>query len=210
MNLEELKTLWQAEQVDDEQRHSAEEIRRMLYQRSRSALSRINRSIIVEGIINLLIGLLALMVWIGGGNDQPFLELWIFFTVLAALGSYFYIRKYRQLNRMRLSVMDLRSTLKHTAQIMAGYMRLYYYGGLVMVPLLSVGGILYGLTERGRSLADFDATEWGIVLGVSLAYLIVSFLFVRWYINQLYGKPYRELKACLAELEEADPPPSLH
>ncbi len=205
MDLDELKSLWQEERNQSTD-HSEEEIRAMLFTRSNSAMSRIHRNIVVEGILTILMGLFGLTVWLGG--EERFEFLWIFLAALGLLGSIFYVRKYRQLKEVRLSAEDLKSTLQQNAAIMGSYMRFYHYYSVLLIPILSMSGVLYGYSvgaaEEGRTFADLSMTEWGILLGIGITYVAISYFAVRWYIDRLYGRHFREMKSCLKELDSSD------
>lgn len=208
MNLDELKNIWDQAQTLTPQ-HSEEEIRLMLYRRSQTALSRIHRNVVIEGVFNLLIGVLALLVFWGG--ERQFTFLWIFLIILSALSTVFYWRKYQQLKQVHLSMNDLRSTLRRNTEVMGHYMKYYSFFTAFLLPLLSLGGVIYGYgvsaAEDGRSLLDLELFEWGILGGVGLGYVVLSYFAVRWYLHRLYGKNYREMADCLAELEEAETHP---
>lgn len=201
MNLDELKNIWEQAQPPAPQ-HSEEEIRRMIYQRSHTALSRIHRNVVWEGAATLIFGLLALG-FLGGGERQ-FTAMWIFFVILTALAIPFYWRKYRQLKRVQLSVEDLRSTLRRNTEVMGSYMKYYTLFTAFFLPLLSIGGVLYGygaaVAEHGRSLLNLEPMEWVVIGGVGVIYMVLSYFFMRWYLHRLYGKNYEEMVACLREL----------
>lgn len=204
MNLEELKDIWQAHshQLAEEERHSAAAIRPMLYRRSRTALGRINRNLMLEAaFMGLTLLLSLLMLWQGEGFQG-------IFTVLAliSVGSLvFYRIKYQQLNRATLGLDHLKTSLGEVARVMGHYMQLYFFMTLLM-PLVGAISVLYGYSvsaaEDGRSLADLDATEWAILLGIAVVYGAIAYPATRWYVHRVYGIHHRELTACLSELQE--------
>ncbi len=203
MNFDELKTLWQAEQAQHND-HSAAEIRSMLFQRSRSALSFINRNIRIEGSLVAL----ALLYSLYAAWDQSSVVryFWLFIALFSTASLAFYIYKHRQLNEISLSASDLKSTLRHTADTMSGYMRFYFYGTTILIPILAFGSMFYGYAlgawQDGRTLGDLVWTEYLILGGIGLIYMAFSYIATKWYIDRLYGQHFRELKDCLAELEE--------
>ncbi|MEM9983852.1 MAG: hypothetical protein AAF804_02040 [Bacteroidota bacterium] len=203
MNFDELKTLWRAEQAQHSD-HSAAEIRSMLFQRSHSALSFINRNIKIEGSLVAL----ALFYSLYAAWDQSSVAryFWMFMALFSTASLAFYIYKYRQLNEISLSASDLKSTLRHTADTMSGYMRFYFYATTILIPILAFSSMFYGYAigawQDGRTLRDLAWTEYLILGGIGLIYMAFSYIATKWYIDRLYGRHFRELKACLAELEE--------
>lgn len=209
MNLDELKYIWQAHssaQAAQEQ-HSQEAIRQMLYQRSRTALSRINRNILLEAAFMLLT--LLGSIWMLWQQPANFDGMWIFLILLSVGSLIFYRVKYQQLNRATLGRENLRHSLWEIARVMGHYMQLYTFMAVV-VPVLACLALLYGYSvsaaEHGRSLMDLDLTERGILLGIMIIYGVFSYFATRWYIRRLYGIHHQELKSCLAELDEAEVP----
>jgi len=209
MNLDELKHIWQAHssaQAAQEQ-HSHEAIRQMLYQRSRTALSRINRNILLEAAFMLLT--LLGSIWMLWQQPTHFEGMWIFLILLSVGSLIFYRVKYQQLNRATLGRENLRTSLWEVARVMGHYMQLYTFMA-VMVPGLASVALLYGYgvsaAEDGRSLMDLGWAEWGILLGIMIIYGVFSYLVVRWYIRRLYGVHHQELTNCLAELDEVEVP----
>jgi cation transport ATPase len=206
MNLNELKYIWQAHssaQATQEQ-HSHEAIRQMLYQRSRTALSRINRNILLEAAFMLLTLLGSIwMLWQQPANLDA---MWLFLILFSVGSLIFYRVKYQQLNRATLGRENLRTSLWEIARVMGHYMHLYTFMAVV-IPVLACLSLLYGYgvaaAEDGRSLMDLALAEWGILLGIMAIYGVFSYFGVRWYVRRLYGRHHQELKNCLAELDEA-------
>jgi hypothetical protein len=210
MNLDELKHIWEAHtstQATHEQRSTAE-IQQMLYQRSRTALSRINRNILMEaGFMVLTLGI---SLWMLTQPADLLRGMWMFFILLSLGSLVFYRIKYRQLNQAGLGRTNLKTSLGDIAQVMEHYMQLYGFLGMVVIPLLGVVGVVYGYAagakEDGRTLVDLSLAEWGILAGIALLYGLACYFATRFYVHRLYGVHYRELRACLAEL--TDQPPS--
>lgn len=205
MELDALKSIWQSHTalLTEAGRRSEADIRRIIRQRSRRALSKINRSIAIE--VGLLI---ALGIWTIRNllvEDTWQLASWISLVfIIASLG--FYAWKYRQLNRVQFESANLKEALMLTTQTMAGYMRLYYYAGMIVVPVLGVSGVLYGVYvaagEEGKTLGDLSLHTWLVIGAVMAVYAALTILFTRWYVQKLYGVHHQELQACLLELTE--------
>jgi len=205
MNLEELKDIWQS-QVSTAPTHSPEALSGMIRKRSQTALARINRNIKLEALIMLVVGMVSAWQWAQGNTFLQ--EMWIGFTVFSALSLVFYARKYQRLNQVDTTRLSLKESLEHTARTMKGYMRLYFYATLFLIPVLSIGGIFYGFAEAAaeeqKTLADTPLAGWLILGAISLIYVGLSYLFARWYVHRLYGVHYQELQDCLQELNEQE------
>ena len=207
MELDELKHIWQnhtAILLKDDYR-TEEDIGKMLRQRSRQALSKINRSIAIEVGILLLLALGA--CWQLMQVDASWHAFASILLGFVGLSLVFYAWKYRQLNRVGMETANLKEALTRTTQTMAGYMRLYSYAGMIVVPLLGACGVLYGVyvsaNEEGTSISDFGLSNWIFIGSVVVIYAGLSILFTRWYVRKLYGVHYDELRNCLVELQES-------
>lgn len=207
MEFDELKTIWQSHTATlvEHGRRSEADIGQILRQRSRAALRNINRSIGIE------IGLLLLFAVLAGWQlfeEDNSLDL-LATIMLGFIGAsmIFYFWKYRRLNRVVIETANLKEALTKTTKTMAGYMKLYYYAGMLLVPGMGAAGVLYGVyvaaEEQGKTLGEISLFAWSLIALVMILYGGLSVLFTRWYIRRLYGVHYDELKACLEELEEA-------
>ncbi|MDX1905645.1 MAG: hypothetical protein SF053_01325 [Bacteroidia bacterium] len=206
--LDHLKQLWQEHTAVLESQHQVSEadIRTMLRNRTRTALDKINRSIVIELLILFCMG-------IGGGwflwsQDQRLDPQEIrTLSWYAVLNIAFYALKYYLLNRTDITAGNLRHSLTSLRRTLGGYMTLYLVVLTLLVPLSSISGLItgfqMGLTEDGRTWADVSPKAWAILIGVGIAYTALSYLLVRWYLWAMYGVHYQEIKRCATELEEA-------
>lgn len=207
MNLEELKYIWQ-EHTETESRTRQvpiDDLRAMLHIRSQSALSKINRNILLD------MGAFSVMMLIGGfvllrnSNRTEWWEIALTVMLVTAAGL-FYWKKYQSLNRASISTDNLKDSLISVTQTLDFYMKVYFYMIVLVVPVLGSGGILYGFykggQDAGRNLSDVPAEVWGIVLVTSLVYSALAVLASRWYVHRMFGIHHEELKACLNELSE--------
>lgn len=205
MNLEELKHIWQAQSqaLGREENLPEAALRAMLQQRSHSALDKINRSILLEVVLVLLIG--AGGFWLFGIHRYHSGGLALMaLTVAGSLLFYYY--KYRLLNRDELSAGDLKYALSALVRRMQGFMRGYQLVIWFGIPVIAIIGLLAGAAagaaERHESLSTLSSRAW-LLLGVAgIAYIPLAILFSRWYLRRLYGIHFEELASCLAELEE--------
>ena len=206
MNLEEFKELWQSHLNSEVEFKllSDDEISQMLQQRSQSALGRINRNIMLEMGLVILIGFVA-GVWLYlRETELNWIEKLIVPFYIISSGFFYWI-KYKALNRRSITTENLKDSLTNVTRTMSIFMQIYLYAIVVFVPALASGGILYGLYAggegTGKTIAELSAKWWAIIVVVMVVYSIIAVWASRWYVNKIYGVHFRELKLCLAELE---------
>ncbi len=207
MNLDELKHIWQEQSASLEgYKLEAQELSSMLEGKSKTLLNKINRNIFIEmGVVVVLtfLGLLFLEL------QRPGVYL---SEVLSAMGyvlisGVFFAIKYRNLNKGVLRTYTLKTALTHIVRVLHIFMQIYYWLSY-SVPVFVFGAAFYGLKFRteanGNSLSSLPVENWvGFILSMLLLG-ILSIFAMRLYVRWLYGKHYKELKACLAELEEQE------
>ncbi|MDX2249291.1 MAG: hypothetical protein SF052_21055 [Bacteroidia bacterium] len=207
MNFEELKYIWQehSDAASETMQVSASQIHSMLQARSKSALDKINR--------NLLIDLSAFILLILSGtgwvlySHTPLTSFEMVFLGLTIFTSgFFYWRKFRALNRVSITTDNLRASLSAITHTLDFYMKLYFYLVVIAVPVMGSGGMLYGFykgsQEDGRTLEEVTPAIWMLLVGLMVVYSTLAVLASRWYVQRMFGVHYQELKTCLRELEE--------
>lgn len=206
MNLDELKNIWQEQTASLEGYQLEEqELFGMLEGRSRTLLNKINRNIMIEMGVVVLLTLLGLtwMKFQGPGVGPSELMASLGYVVFSGI---FYGIKYRSLNRGRLRTYTLKEALRHIVKVMRTFMNLYYWLSY-MLPLFVMGGGLMGLKMEkeamGQSLADVSGQTWVAFVFTMLVVGFISIFVIRLYVKWLYGKHYNELKVCLDELDES-------
>jgi hypothetical protein len=176
----------------------------MLEGRSKTLLNKINRNIMIEMAVVVVLTLLGL-AWLRFQGPGVGISEWIASLGYVVFSGVFYGIKYRSLNRGRLRTYTLKEALRHIVRVMHIFMRIYY-GLSYMLPIFVMGGGLMGLKMEkeamGESLADVSSQTW---IAFTLTMLVVGFAsiaLIRLYVKWLYGKHYNELRMCLNELEE--------
>lgn len=205
MNLDELKNIWQEQTASLEGYQLEEqELFSMLKGRSKTLLNKINRNIMIEMGVVVVLTLLGL-AWLSFQGPGVGPSEWLLSLGYVVFSGVFYGIKYRSLNRGRLRTYTLKEALRHIVKVMRIFMQIYY-GLSYMLPLLVMGGGLMGLKMKkeamGESLADITGQTW---VAFTLTMLVVGFAsiaLIRLYVKWLYGKHYNELKTCLNELSE--------
>ncbi|MEM7657053.1 MAG: hypothetical protein AAF399_13045 [Bacteroidota bacterium] len=204
MELEDLKYIWQehAEQLSAEAHQSPEEIGAMLQQRSQFALEQIQSNVKWEAILLGVVGIACGILLQQSEAFWRFLAPGLLLFVVLALG--FYAWKSWQLRQIPLRAEHLRESLEQSISVLNRYMRWYQWFSISLVPLLGVGGVLYGVAmgaqEQGATLAELSWGSWAWVGAAAIGYGVLSIWFARWYVQRLYGQHRDELKACLEEL----------
>ncbi|MEM6805425.1 MAG: hypothetical protein AAF696_28765 [Bacteroidota bacterium] len=207
MNLEELKEIWDlhADQLGPDRHFEKAEIHLMLQKRSRGALSKINRNIFLELAACALLGI-GVVYWLWTRKETVSnWEIWGF-SLLFLFTGFFYYFKYKSINREEIQKDNLLENLEYLTQKMGTYMRLYLYSVIFLVPTLAFSGGYYGLYIRRLSLESSEpilsGKAWFFFGAGMLLYAILAVLVTNWYLRKVYGTHYRELKACLTELQE--------
>ena len=208
MKLEELKHIWQ-QQVTllDSQRLDERQIHDLLKSRSLTALSRINRNILIEMGLVALMGLVWLY-WLLNFTPEPSTAevIGIFLFVIGS--GVFYFIKYRALNSISLITNDLKSALARLIRVMGGFMKFYYWMGMLILPIAGTISFCYGfyteMASQGGTLSGYPLSKWFVLGAVLIVFNIISVWLIRRYIRWLYGRHYAALQACMVELEEAE------
>lgn len=209
MELDELKDIWkvQTEAEAIEMHVSPEEVSGMLQGRTRSVLGRINRNIVIETVMVILLGMVgAIWLYTRESELHPLEHALIPTYVIGSAVFYWY--KYRMLNRIAVTTENLKDALTQLTNTMGTYMKIYFYGIITLVPALGVGGILYGFfkgsRDAGEEWEELPLEVW-VILGITMViYSVFAVFFSRWYLDKMYGVHYRELNLCLQELRETD------
>ncbi len=207
MKIEELKHIWQ-QQVTLLDRHRLDErqIHDLLKSRSLTALSHINRNILIEMGLVAFLGLVWLYWLLNFTTEPSTADVVYIFAFVIGSGIFYYI-KYRLLNSVSLRTSDLKNGLTRLSRVMKGYMRYYYWLGMLVLPI-ATGAFCYGfyveMIQKGNTFSSYSFSQWLLFAGVIIGFNLAAMWIVRRAARWLYGRHYDELKACLAELEEAE------
>ena len=204
MEIDDLKSLWNELATNQTKTQSIDkaEIKKLIKGKTQHAVSKINRSILLE------VGSL-LIVTLFFAFSIFFQEKIVDYTLLSALivfcSAYFlyYGIKYQRINSIINSGQNLRTSLKNLISTLGYFLKFYLYSSLIVTPIAFLTGFFYGyssLQETNNPVAlDFYTL---ITLDVTAGVLtILVYPFMKWYIRRLYGRYIDELKNCLKELD---------
>lgn len=209
MELEDLKNIWK-EKIDEDINNNniaQAQIKELLKQQSSSIIDKLRRNLLWE-IIGFCICLI-LVLFIPFFFKTMAIELLCAAIVVTIFIPYliYYVKKYRELQRFTSYHHDIKTNLKYLILQMEKYLKIYFWGSLLLTPLtvfLSGFIILYEIKALGF-LLYFDAFHPSILstlLSFSLLITLVSYPLMKWYIRKLYGQLLEKLKTCLWEMEE--------
>lgn len=195
MELDNLKSAWKALQTQSEPKLQDEQIRKMLQGKANDTVSKIKRSILLEGGFTIVLALFFLFNknWFYSPFIVPYL------AVVMVLCLAWYAFKYSKIRKIDLQK-NLKQTLKQIISILDLYLKVYLYGSF----LLGVLSAMLPLLWKNVTLESVTATKFILIGLLALVALSVYFLFIKWYIKNLYGNYLHELKEELKELEELE------
>ena len=200
MELESLKDIWN-KSLPSEAEMSGEDIRQMMRQRSKSAIAKMKRNLMIELALMILIYAYAV---IQNDHFMPGMQ-WLFVGIEVIYLFYFGI-KYRLLSRMENPAFEVRSSLQKQLNSLENLLRFYLWSGLLLVPMVTLASFWIGYTysipgEFPRDNSLLLITSFVILL-VSTLICIPLYFFTKWYIRKLYGRHIEKLKNMMNELSE--------
>ncbi|MEL7533084.1 MAG: hypothetical protein AAFN10_17335, partial [Bacteroidota bacterium] len=210
MDLDQLKSLWEAENSFQSSTGSAgrgaEEIRKMIRTKSRTYWRKIRRNTLIEMAL-VLLAMIGLVVFARTRNVFILPAEWQTLWLMGGLGLAFYVFKFFSLGQLPASDQAIESFLKQRIKRLKGYMRLYRFLIVGLVPLLGAAGVLYGFVRESvvydGNWPDIPQATWFWVLSVMLAYAGLAAWGSTLYLKRLYGQHLAELERGLAELAES-------
>lgn len=200
MELESLKEIWN-KSLPSETEISGEDIRQIMRQRSKSAIAKMKRNLMIELALMVLIYAYAV---IQNDHFMPGLQ-WLFVGIEVIYLFYFGI-KYRLLSRMENPAFEVRSSLQKQLNSLENLLRFYLWSGLLLIPIAALVSFWIGYTysnpaEFSRDNSLLLITSF-VILVASILICIPIFFFTKWYIRKLYGRHIEKLKNMMNELSE--------
>lgn len=200
--LDDMKNLWQGSPAP-QNLLSAQDIERMLTKRSQNALQSIRNSILLELVIAVILCLWLLYAAIQANSfAERFAMLQLAFLISPCF--IFYVLALKNLHKgisLRGSLHDM---LKESVQFWQTALRVYFWGGVLLLPVVFMAMLgwrqqLYGLDNA----LFFTGNPMQMLLKALISWVVISAI-VWGMIRVSYGKYVNKLKQCLAEMERAE------
>lgn len=203
--MDELKSLWNAASGDDK-KLNPEDLTSLIRQRSRSTMSDMRRMLLAESLLGIAFMILWLRIvpWLTPGNGEAYLAALQMALLTVMPLSYFYYAGFRHLSLGISSNARLVSALQQTIAYWDQALRLYFWGGVALLPAFLLSAVWFQNCRPGEAFFKLDAdTSWQEVVAWVVALSGFTTIFVWISIKISYRKHVERLKACLQELEEA-------
>ncbi|WP_338793831.1 hypothetical protein [Bernardetia sp. MNP-M8] len=193
MDIDNLKSTWQALQTQPEPVLENEQIRKLLRGKANDSISKIKRSILIEAafVVVLSVFLMFNQQWF----YSPFVIPYLGFVMVLSL--IWYTFKYLKIRKINLQE-NLKQTLNQLISTLDLYLKVYLYGSLV----LGVFAAMLPLLWKNVSFEDFTLTRVLLIVIIALVAVPAYYFVIKWYIKNLYGNYVEELKEELKELED--------
>lgn len=207
MELHELKSIWKeiSEEHLPQKQVASSEIRKMLKGKTQNAVSKINRSIQLEGGLMIAM-ILAFSLNSLFGSLNLFEKSLSAVIMLMCLGfSALYWVKYRRINQVEIHTHNLKTSLQQLIGILDSFFTFYKSISYYLIPFSYLIGFLYGFSLASDGDMLETLMRWEVLLLSLLMSVLVIALYwpvCKWFSKKLYGNYLDELRDCLQELEE--------
>lgn len=207
VELENLKDIWkqQIDQNMDKQNIGKIELERLLKGRSTSILEKLKRNLLLEiALFAVCLVLVAAVPFYF--HSKPVSVLCVLAIVIIFIPYLvYYIKKYNELNRFFVFHNDIKTSLESLIQQLEKYLKIYFYGSLLLSPFavfISALACLYEMKALGYLVYfdEFSKPTLSLILSFALLFTLISYPILKWYIRKLYGQHLEKLKDCLNEL----------
>jgi hypothetical protein len=195
MDIDNLKSSWQALQTQPEPILESEQIRKLLRGKATDSISKIKRSILIEGTLTLVVGVIFMLNkdWFYSPLIIPYL------AFVLSLCLVWYVFKYSRIRKIDLQN-NLKQTLKELITTLDLYLKVYFYGSLALGLFASILPLFW----TNVTLDSLTITKT-VLIGIGAIIVIPTYYFLtKWYIKNLYGNYVNELKEELKELEDIE------
>lgn len=195
MDIDNLKSTWQALQTHSEPVFENDQIRKLLQGKAKDSISKIKRNILIEGSLTLLLGvfLMANKSWFYSPLIIPYL------LFVLSLCLVWYSFKYYKIRKIDLQD-NLKKTLEQLIKTLDLYLKVYLYGSLALGLFASILPLFW----TNVTLDSLTLTKTLLIGGGAIIFIPSYYFFTKWYIKNLYGNYVNELKEELKELEDLE------
>lgn len=226
MDLKDLKSAWNtySSQEVDKHRLGKETIHELLKNRTITMVDRIDRNIrIGMGVLLVFIAYVLLddiylsKVLLKNPIAYPawMIPMDVFSNVLIVTTYVFFVLRYLKIKRSFSPDTQLKDLLNGILETLKTYRRMFYLAVAIllinMIVSFSAGlyqGVKYKVGTANGGIESLAPSKILAIVGIGLAILIpmiaLTFLFLRWGFNRLYGKYLRSLNGTLKELDESE------
>lgn len=206
MELESLKTIWK-DVGTATATTSAEELERMLSQKSKSPIAKLKRNLFWEMIVVVILyG--ATIIYFLQLNQPGMIYHALLLAVLGALYGWYYVTKRKLLLNMECVTCEVKSNLSTQLVTLEKLLKLYLWAGTLLLPvILLLSGMIIYFTSK---LPDNITASKGLffiyffiaILVISLVFTLPVYFLNKWYINLLYGRHVKKLRQIVNEMNE--------
>ncbi|WP_375558976.1 hypothetical protein ACE193_14690 [Bernardetia sp. OM2101] len=192
MDIDNLKSTWQALQTQSEPVFENDQIRKLLQGKAKDSISKIKRSIWIESSLTLVIGVVFILNkhWF----YSPFIIPYLLFVLSLCLGWYTF--QYYKIRKINLQD-NLKKTLEHLIKTLDLYLKVYLYGSLALGLFASILPLFW----TNVTLDSLTLTKMLLIVAGAVIFIPTYYFVTKWYIKNLYGNYVNELKEELKELE---------
>ena len=210
MELDELKYQLN-KKLNADQPKSASELSLLLKKAATSVIQKLQRSLWIDMIINILV--LLLFIWQALFNKlwslRIYFSTFIILSVVALLVLIYLIKKIESLNS---SVLPVKQNLEQVYKIINFYKVICFRLTMLFIPLCIFYAFLLGYIEgKNGTSVDYSilVQKAGPKIWIALLLLILYlgavsvgvYYFTKWFLNRLYGKYLNKLKSLIEELD---------
>ncbi|MCC5945964.1 MAG: hypothetical protein JJT94_13615 [Bernardetiaceae bacterium] len=210
MNLDDFKSSWKVYNAHtiDQLKVGKEQIKQMLAGKTQDIVSKIQRNIRYELVVNYVFFILLSIGYFfypthitsDPAERNVLYAIWIFVLVTSTV---YYALKYHQISQIKHSSETLKVRIKSIVDTMQKYLKIYLYFSLAIVPITIFGLIIASTDSNAKS----SLLAWIVIIGITCVTVAIVYVFTQWYINKVYGNYVKGLKSCLHELSENEDAP---
>ncbi len=230
MDLKDLKSAWDTYSSQEMDKHRLEKdtIHEMLKTRTKSLVDRIDRNIRIG--MTVLLAFIAYVVIDSFFLSEYFSKIiindvveypqWlalldVFSTTLIITTYLFFAIRYLKIKRSFSIDLQIKDLLKGILETVQTYRRMFYLAVIILLLNMAVGfaaGLYQGIKYKADSISggieNLATSKILMIVGIGLLILIpivaLTFFFLRWGFNKLYGRYLQSLNDTLKELDESE------
>lgn len=230
MDLKDLKSAWNTYSSQEVDKHRLEKdtIHEMLKTRTKSLVDRIDRNIRIG--MTVLLVFIAYVVFDSLFLSEYFSKVivnevieypkWLvpldFFSTALIIATYlFFAIRYLKIKKSFSIDLQIKDLLKGILETVQTYRRMFYLAVVILLLNMAAGfaaGLYQGIKYKADSISggieNLATSKILMIAGIGLLILIpivaITFLFLRWGFNKLYGRYLQSLNDTLKELDESE------